>query len=349
MGDEQRACSTDTSACLLSLESGMAQAAYPFFHLGIFGNVDLNALAPSNQNSAFRHGALDLFLTSQLSERWTGLVEVLIETIADTLITDIERYQIAYDHAEWLRLTAGRVHSPLIRWNIAHHHGLFLQTTIDKPAMTRSEDSGGLWPVHYVGALVSGRLSNALGLTYTAGVGNGRGLDAFEVQINNDRNSRKAFLVGLGLVPPDLAGLDIGVTAYFDRVPWTVSPLQEQDLMISASYVAHGIELRGEYGILNFERSDNDEDFDTRGWYVLISKSLPGRLENLRPYAMVDRLERANGLPFIQHVPDQSAWIGGMRYDFNTAVAVKADYRSQRLGSADRDGLVRFQLAFSLN
>lgn len=326
----------------------ITRRAYPVFHLGVFGNADLVALAPSGQRSSFRNGALDLFMTSQLSERWTGLVEVLLEVVGGEPLTDIERLQVSYEHSELLRITAGRVHSPLIRWNIAHHHGLFLQTTIDKPALTRSEDTPGLWPVHFVGVTVTGRLADALGLSYAAGIGNGRGATPDQVQINSDLNSHKAVLFGLGLAPRALLGLDLSVTGYLDRIPRPLGALDETNIMAAVSYLARGYELRSEFGYMNMD-PDIGSDFESTGWYVMASRHLPGGLENLRPYVMVERLDVAEGLDYLSDVDDQSAWMAGLRFDLNSAIALKGDYRSQRIGGGERDDLIRFQLAFSLN
>lgn len=336
-----------TAATAQEVEEATARA-YPIFHLGVFGNADLIALAASGQRPSFRNGGLDLFMTSQLSERWTGLVELLTETVGGQLTTDIERLQISYEPSELFRITAGRLHSPLIRWNLAHHHGLFLQTTIDKPAMTRSEDTPGLWPVHFVGVTVTGRFGNALGLSYAAGVGNGRGSTPDQVQINGDLNDHKALLLGVGIAPRALLGLDLSVTGYVDRIPRLTGVLDETNLMAAASYFSRGYELRGEWGYMNLEPVTGP-GFESTGWYLLVSRSLPGNLENLRPYAIVEQLNVAEGLDYLSAVDDQSAWAAGLRYDLNPAVALKGDYRNQRIGGGSRDGLIRFQLAFSLN
>jgi hypothetical protein len=333
----------------LGIEEQHPVMTFPAFHLGLFGNVDYVAMAAAGDNSGFRNGGLDLFVTSQLSERWSGLVEMLFEAAGGTLITDLERIQVNYDHSDELRLTAGRIHSPLARWNLSIHHGVFLQTPIDRPAMTVGEDAPGVFPIHFVGLLASGRLVQFGGITYTAGIGNGRAPVLEQVQITRDANEHKAIIVGLGISPPAVVGLDVSVTGYIDRIPAETGAIDERDFTLSASYLARGWELRGEWGRMHHEPAGSNVDYDTDGWYLLMSRGLPGNFETVRPYVMVDRLEVPAGFEFFERVRDRSAWMAGLRWDADPAVALKVDYRSQRIGGGERDGLVRLQLAFSLN
>ncbi|MGH7505247.1 MAG: hypothetical protein ACRELX_06335 [Longimicrobiales bacterium] len=322
--------------------------AFPNFHLGVFGNIDFVASPAEDETSGFRNGALDLFATSQLSDRWSGLIELLFSNTSGGLVTSLERIQIAYDHSDALRLSAGRLHNPLVHWNVVHHHGVFLQTPITKPAMTEGESARGLWPVHFVGAMVTGRFANLLGVTYTLGAGNGRGATLGEIQVGADRNEHKALIAGIGISPAGAVGLELSVTGYWDRVPAPDGEIRERDITVSGSYVARGYELRSEWGRLEHEIAGGD-DFQTTGWYVLLARRLPGALENIRPYVLLDRLEAAGGLAFLEDAPDQSSFAAGARWDVDPAVALKADVRSQRIGGGAREALVRLQLAFALN
>lgn len=331
------------------LEPPHALVQYPVFHLGLFGNVDYTAVAAGGDNAGFRNGGLDLFVTSQLSDRWSGLVEMLFETSGGALVTDLERIQLNFDHSDELRVTAGRIHSPVARWNLSIHHGVFLQTPIDRPALTAGEDAPGAFPVHFVGLIVSGRFRKAGGLTYTAGIGNGRGPTLEQVQTTRDANDHKAVLLGIGVSPAAALGLDVSVTGYLDRIPTEDGAIDERDVTLSASYVAHGFELRGEWGRLSHELEADGATHRTTGWYVLAARSLPGRLERVRPYAMVDRLHVADDFTYFGRLVDRSAWMAGVRWDADAAVALKAEVRSQRVGAGDRDALLRFQLAFALN
>jgi hypothetical protein len=323
--------------------------SFPLFHLGLFGNVDYIARAAQGDHSGFRNGGLDLFVTSQLSDRWSGLVEMLFDMFGSTLTPDLERLQIGFDHSDELRIMVGRMHSPLVRWNLTIHHGVFLQTPIDRPAMTAGEDAPGLWPVHFVGFLASGRFASVGGLTYTIGFANGRAALLENVQVTRDANNHKAVLLGIGISPPTIVGLDLGVTGYLDRIPAEGGAVDEKDVTFSGSYVARGLELRGEWGLMRHEPAGSNERFETTGWYLLASRSLGGRLERVRPYILLDRLRVPEGFDFFQRVSDRSAWVAGVRWDADAAVAVKADFRSQRVGTGNRDGLVRVQIAFSLN
>ncbi len=149
--------------------------------------------------------------------------------------------------------------------------------------------------------------------------------------------------------PAAALGLDVSVTGYLDRIPTEDGAIDERDVTLSASYVAHDFELRGEWGRLSHELEADGATHRTTGWYVLAARSLPGRLERVRPYAMVDRLHVADDFTYFGRLVDRSAWMAGVRWDADAAVALKAEVRSQRVGAGDRDALLRFQLAFALN
>jgi hypothetical protein len=316
-------------------------------NLGVFGNVDFLAKAPEGEHSGFNSGILDLYFTSRLSESWSALAELVLEGDNDELVVDLERFQIAYDYSDALRVAVGRLHNPLIRWNITQHHGLFMQTPIDKPAMTRWEDQPGLWPVHFVGLLVSGRKHGAVGLSYAAGVGNGRGEIPDRVQVASDANGSKAVVASIGVVLQAIPGLELSVSGYFDRIPAPSGDLRERDFTISTSYLAGGIELRAEWGRMDHKPIDGSGTYRTTGWYVLLGKSLPGQLERVRPFFVVDRLRVPSDEDFFEGASSESAWEAGVRWDIQDWVAAKGDYRSQQVGDRDREGLVRFQLAVS--
>lgn len=330
----------------LAQEEGPS-GTFPIFHLGVFANVDYLLEPPRDLNTGFRNGALDLYATSQLSNRWSALVELVFEQLGGELVTDLERLQVFFDVADGLRLTAGRLHNPLVRWNVTQHHGVYLQTPIDKPAMTEWEDIPGLWPVHFVGVLATGRFPRAFGVTYQLGVGNGRGSMLDEIQVDADRDRRRAVIIGAGLAPPRVPGLEVGVTAYRDDFESEFGPIEETDVTLSGSYLGRGLEVRGEWGRMFHELAGVDHE--TTGWYLLLSHQLMGRLEQLRPYVMYDDLDVAAGEAFLEGAEDQNAWIAGFRWDVARNVAVKMDYRSQRVGREDRDGVVRVQAAFSFN
>lgn len=79
---------------------------------------------------------------------------LLGEYIASTHETELERFQLGWQlEAEsigWI----GRFHSPSRYWNVAYHHGQYLQTSISRPLIEQFEDDGGVLPTHVSGLLL---------------------------------------------------------------------------------------------------------------------------------------------------------------------------------------------------
>ncbi len=310
-----------------------------------FGDVNYVARAAEGEHSGFQNGAFEFFVASRLSDRWTVLAELVFEPGGNSLSTDLERFQLTYEQSDAFRISAGRVHSPILRWSVTNHHGLFMQTPIDNPIIARWEDDGGLWPLHFVGLLASGRLPGALGVSYTAGVGNGRGAARDEVQVGFDANGSKAFVTSLGVAPDALPGLQAFASGYFDRIPAPGGELRERDVTLSLSFIRGAVELRAEWSLLQHTPDASSTSFNSRGWYALASYRLPEPLASLRPYVLLEGLNAAEGEAYLDGVPDEKAVAAGIRFDVNRWVALKGDYRSQKVGDAAREGVVRFQLA----
>ena len=315
----------------------------PFVLQG-FGDVNYLADPPGDEQGGFRDGALDLFATSRLGDHWSALAELVFEADGNELVTDLERFQFTYEHSDAFRISAGRVHNPFLRWPITNHHGLFHQTTIDRPIIARWEDEPGLWPVHFVGLLSQGRFGGRAGLSYAVGVGNGRGQILDEVQVGSDANRQKAVVASLGLSPDAVPGLALYVAGYFDRIPAVSGSLSERDYTASAAYVRGDVELRGEWSQLRHESVDSGIVYKTTGWYGLAAYRLSG-LAGVKPYLLIEQLNVAGDEAFFEGVQDEEAWALGLRWDANRWVALKGDYRSRRLEGGDREGAIRFQLA----
>ena len=312
-----------------------------------FGDVNYLASAPDGEFGGFQNGALDLFATSRLSDRWSALAELVFETDGNSLATDLERFQFTFEQSDALRLSAGRMHNPFLRWPITNHHGLYNQTPIDRPIIARWEDAPGLWPTHFVGLMAHGRFPDALGFSYELGIGNGRGRILDEIQVGADRNGQRAVVASVGVSPDAIPGLGAYVSGYFDRIPADSGSLRERDVTASASYVRGDIELRGEWSRMGHEPVGSDSTYRTVGWYLLAAYRLSERLARVKPYLLIEGLDAAKGEAFLEGAANEDAWAAGLRWDPNQWVALKADYRSRKIEGSNRDGVVRAQLAVS--
>ena len=119
-----------------------------------------------------------------------------------------------YDVADALKLSAGRMHTPVAYWNTAYHHGHWLQTSVGRPEMIRG--GGTFLPVHFVGVEVAGTLP-ARGIGYQAGIGNGRTETYARAGDEGEKAFRPAYHAGAHVRPAFLPGLQVGVATYVDR------------------------------------------------------------------------------------------------------------------------------------
>jgi hypothetical protein len=309
-----------------------------------FGNVDYVARAAEGDHSGFRNGAFEFFVSSRLSDHWTVLAELVFEPDGNTLSTDLERFELTYEMSDAFRISAGRVHNPILRWSVTNHHGLFMQTPINNPIIARWEDHNGLWPLHFVGVMASGRLPGSLGVRYWAGVGNGRGTARDEVQVGSDANGSKAYVTSVGVAPDAIPGLQAFASAYFDWIPAPGGEIRERDATLSLSYIRGAEELRAEWSLLQHTPRGGAR-FDTHGWYVLASHGLSAPLKGLRPYVLLEALDVADGEAFLDGIPSEKAVAVGLRFDVNRWMALKGEFRSQKVGDGPRASIVGFQLA----
>ena len=151
-----------------------------------FGDITLHGDTRKGNTTAFTLGQLNLFVTSDISEKFKFLSEIVFEGGPDniygvtrgeinTFSVDVERYLIQYSYNDYLNVAAGRFHTAIGYYNTAYHHSTWFQTTTGRPLLFQFEDRGGILPVHTVGVSASGLIpSGRLGLHYVAEVGNGR-------------------------------------------------------------------------------------------------------------------------------------------------------------------------------
>ena len=315
------------------------------FRMRGFGNIDYAAASAEGQSDGFRLGALDLYMTSSISARFSALAELVFESDGGELVTDLERLTLTYEPGSHLRLDLGRMHSPIVLWNVEHHHGVYLDTPIERPAMARFEDHPGAWPLHFVGLTASGEVTTGGSLRYLVGVGNGRGEILDRVQVAGDAGGGSAALASISLAP--VLGWKLTASGYFDTIPAESGALRERDYTLSTVYVGQGIELRAEWARMNHSPTDGAETYRTTGYYVLVSKRLPGRLEKVRPYLLFDHLRVAPGEAFLADITDEESWTAGARFDPIGGAALKLEYRSQKNGATDRASVIQVQAAFA--
>ena len=282
--------------------------------------------------SSFTLGQVNLFITSDLSERFKFLSEIVFESDENNNFgVDVERILLQYSQSDFLNISAGRYHTAIGYYNTAYHHSTWFQTTTGRPFLFEFEDKGGPLPIHNVGVSVSGRIpSGALGLHYVAEVGNGRasnsyvpplGQTANAVQSYVDENSHKAFNVALFARPDSVRGLQVGFSAYRDVLKPATVPIGETILAAHAVFIQPNFELLNEALVIR-HTPEGGRVFDTLGWYTQVSK----RFGSYRPYFRYQYLNASNSEPLFPDIRLRAGPSVGVRFDPTDFVALKFQY-----------------------
>ena len=290
--------------------------------------------------TAFTLGQLNLFVTSDISDKFKFLGEIVFEAGPDNIYgalrpantnsfgVDVERYLLTYSQNEYFNLSAGRYHTAIGYYNTAYHHSTWLQTTTGRPFLFAFEDQGGILPIHNVGVEAYGRIpSGSLGLHYVAEVGNGR--ESREPIANepvqnivSDRNA-KAVNFELFARPAKVPGLQLGFSTYRDKLAPANLPVGVGETI----FAAHAI-----YSTPNFEwlnealvvrhTPEGGHTFATPGWYSQISK----RFGAYRPYFRYQYVNASSNEPIFPDIGLRAGPSAGMRFDASESVALKLQY-----------------------
>ena len=299
--------------------------------------------------TAFTLGQLNLFVTSDISDKFKFLSEIVFEAGPDNIYgvtrgnentfgVDVERYLLTFSENEYFNLSAGRYHTAIGYYNTAFHHSTWLQTTTGRPLLFAFEDQGGILPIHNVGVEAYGSVpSGSLGLHYVAEVGNGRESRSamFDEPVQNvvDDSNGKAVNFELFARPTTIPGLQFGFSAYRDRLVPGNLPVSVGETILAAHAV---------YSTPNFEwlnealvvrhTPEGGHTYATPGWYSQISK----RFGSYRPYFRYQYINASPSEPIFPDIGLRAGPSAGLRYDASESVALKLqyDYTSLRNQSA---------------
>ena len=336
----------DTFAAHSQRDANLGGALHARYALNLFGDVGGGVLAGTDIDTkpTFGLGGIDLLFTGDLEKSIRFTAESAIEFDEHNQVgIDLERIHLRWTyHGFWVE--AGRSHTDLGFWNLAYHHGRWLQPTIERPRIARFEDSGGILPVHWIGAQIGYRaeLGGEVVWTTSAAVGNGRGAVVDDLQTREDSHSPKQVYAKTelkGLFFRDLRIGVAGVYGYISAQPASVRPaLPDVGLFeeIGNVYVAHAsfpfTFISEGYAIVHRGGGGTWTTYDA---FAVASYTLG----IFTPYLEGERLVMTGGSdPFFVPDPatptlelDVAGGIAGLRLDVSTWSAVKAEYRLDRL------------------
>jgi len=344
--------------------------AYPNLQFHGFGDIDyaadnrkgtmLNGVTETGVKNSFFLGEYDLFVTSQLSEEFSVLSEVVLSGGTDNdMSLDIERLLLQYHPNSYFNVDFGRFHTALGYYNNTYHHGTWFQTAVGRPSFLQYEDSGGILPIHTVGLSFHGAIpSGKLNLSYFFEIGNGDrfttvpGQNAVQQVIAN--TDTKAVNVALIATPDWLPGVEMGIGTYYDRItPEAATPLPDFDQFIFNAHVVYhnaNWEFLSEGYLIDDTAGNGGSSHYSPAFFAQISR----KFGLLTPYARFTYYDVSNHDPLYSIVWNNGANAGvhygpslGLRYDISTYVALKAQYDyliDQKLNDASR---LTLQAAFT--
>lgn len=324
-----------------------------------FGDVTFHGDTQKGDTTSFTLGQLNLFLTSDISEKFKFLSEIVFESGPDNIYghvrgpnnvfgVDIERMLVQYSYNDYFNIAAGRFHTAIGYYNTAYHHSTWLQTATGRPLLFEFEDRGGILPDHTVGVSASGQIpSGKLGLHYVAEMGNGRESRSpfTEEPVQNviDEQNHKAYNLALFARPESIRGLQAGFSVYRDQlVPQGVAPVGETILAAHAIYTRPSFEWLNEALVVR-HTPEGQRLFETPGFYTQISK----RFGSYRPYFRYQYINSSGREPIFPDVGRRQGPSVGLRYDASEFVALKLQYDYTSVRNQDAINALALQLGFT--
>jgi len=314
-------------------------AEYPSLHLSGFSNIDFSAQDKSEGPRGFSEGQFVLHLAAALSARVSFFGELSFSPRADAgtgsppaagFNAEVERGIIRFDASDLLKVSFGRYHTPINWWNTAYHHGLWLQTTISRPEMVQF--GGKFLPVHFVGALAEGSLpAGGWNVNYQAGVGDGRGNIISRGGDAGDNNARPAWLVNIFAKPDEPFGLQVGGSAYFDRISVPGQPeYGEQIVSAHAVWLHEDPEVIAEIANIRHTQIGGVVTTSSLAYYVQGAYRLPAAARLFKPYYRFEHIDVDPNDSVFAGVPSLDGSTIGIRYDISTYAAIKTEARTRR-------------------
>jgi hypothetical protein len=314
-----------------------------------FGDITLHGDNHKGDTTSFSLGQLNLFVTSDVSEKFKFLSEIVFEADTKNAVgVDVERMLLQYSPNDYFNLAVGRYHTAIGYYNTAYHHSTWFQTTTGRPFLFEFEDKGGPLPIHNVGVSASGLIpSGRLGLHYVAEVGNGRASRSFAsepVQNLVDENNHKAFNLAFFARPESVRGLQAGFSVYRDVLAPANSPrIGETILAAHAVFVRPKFEWLNEVLVIRHAPFGLSHVFETPGFYTQLSK----QFGSYRPYFRYQYLNESDQEPVFPDIGLRHGPSVGLRYDASESVAVKLQYDYTRLRAQEAINGLALQVGFT--
>lgn len=330
-----------------SLEPEKTDVTKTLLNIRGFSDFGLYGGNQPGQHTSFALGDLNLFITSDISERFKFLSELVFEANQQNgFEVDLERVLLEYDFNDYFKLSGGRFDTAIGYYNTAFHHTTWFQTTINRPYLFQDEDP--ILPVHSVGLSATGRIpAGRLGLHYVAQVSNGQASSSHNVApVQNllDENTHKAVNFALYSRPDAVPGLQVGFSTYRDVLFPLSSPRIGETIMDAYAVLNRpNLEWFNEAVLIRHAPASSPHVFQTPGFYSQISE----RFGSFRPYLRYQYVNASSSEPVLAYIGLRAGPSVGVRYDVNESVALKLQYDYNELRQQPGVSALGLQAAYT--
>jgi len=290
----------------------------------IKGFVDVNTIVEKEKLS-FNLGEQDLFINSELNDRFTFLGETVFKfslSSPTTFDLSIERIVMKYNFSGNHSLVLGKHHTPLNYWNDTYHHGRVFFPTIMRPLLF----ADNFIPLHTTGLGIQGQNLGNVMFGYDFMIGNGLGSNDF-----TDNDKAKSVTAAVHMKP--MENLRIGASYYHDNISAGAKihdghilehEVKQQLYSASIAYFGKKFEFLSE-GTFARDHSDSTGGQNNFGMYAYTGVKLH---EKFIPYVRFDYLDYDSGeIYFLKN--DAVSITAGLRYVINYLAVVKLEYEYQ--------------------
>jgi hypothetical protein len=208
---------------LQEIRVGQTKSRYA---LNLFGDLSLGAASRSEgqsvkPNPAFAVGVFDLLFTADLMSNLQAVSEVTFQYEPNAPLAELERLHIRWAPSKRFFIEMGRFHTDIGYWNVAYHHGKWLQLPIERPRTILLH--GGLLPMHMVGAQAGTSIPVANGAIRLV-VATGSARDPISSGSGHDSHGTAFTPIGAvqGKIESDGIGikdLHVGVSGIYSHIP----------------------------------------------------------------------------------------------------------------------------------
>jgi hypothetical protein len=297
----------------LKAQSVMENTQVRFFaNTGYFYEKD----SSNKVSHTFDVGNVEMLLTAQLSDK----VSVLAEPVFTPSGLNMERVMISYAALDYVKVSAGKLYSPVGLWNTTfYHHVKVLAPTINQPAIIAEPEEFGVLDNNDLGVQLSGENITKVRLGYKLMVGNGYA---------TTKTADKTVTYNVYVEPVD--NLKLGVSGRVDNLGiGTINPqglaLTESTSLnlFNASVMYYGgsnkFEFASEFYKVDTKKASTGTGTMTAGFVYAGYK-----IKGFTPYVMYNRLNYDSNTSWFT-VNNFTGSTIGIRYSFGALNVLKIE------------------------